>query len=290
MVKSKNNLIQNDYIVLDAAQMGSVKFAEPFVMRAKSLKYATTNGTLLSNNSSLRLSRYMRISNVKEILDGNLRFDIPTRWTDPFEKLFYKNQITISSKQFYVSCLCFIIDANDGEECLWYVHGNICNQKANIKDNIIRATFNIEILCNSLSNSNPDVTFYFAPIDYTFSREKILKHYQSRLNTHYSSIEEYIDDLLIKRQAFSYEHEVRLFAVSEKPFETDNGGFCFYKLKKGKSIITSITLPPLPINSSYNKTHYHKTLESRLSKLKSVIVADGFKKVIKQSRLYDIIK
>ena len=289
MARSRNSFVKNDYVILDSNRMENIRFAEPFVMRANILKYATTNGKLLSNNSSLRLSRYMRFSNVEEILGGQLRFDIPTRWADPFEKLFYKDSITIDSKKFYVACLCFIIDANDGEESLWHVHGDICTKKGDISDYRIRATFNIQALCNSLSKGNPGVTFYFAPIDYSFNREQILQQYHNRMITPYSSIEEYIDDLLIKRKAFSYEHEVRLFAVSEEPLKNISDDFCFFNLKKAKSIITSITLPPIPITSSYNKQQYHKDLESKLSPLKSAIANAGFKKVIKQSRLYDIL-
>ena len=89
----------------------------------------------------------------------------------------------------------------------------------------------------------------------------------------------------------SYEHEVRLFAVCERPFQIENN-FCLLKLKHTKSIITSIMLPPLPIPSPHDKKIYHDNLENNYMKLRHILCNNGFKdrQKIHQSRLYDIVK
>lgn len=282
---------KNDYVILDSKQMGNIWFAEPFMMRGKQLKLVTPNGNIISKENSLRLSRYMRISNVIETYRGQLRFDVPERWSDPFEKLFYKCPITIDGKDYYVVCLCFIYDVNDGEESLWHVHGNIKkNCSCPNGEVVVRATFNIQELCKKLAKSHPDVSFYFAPINYSLSRSQILQRYQRRKNTPYSNINEFINDMLVKRKAFSYEHEVRLFAVSETPFTIEENSFCIFNLKNMKSVITKITLPPIPITATYDSKTYHSDLKNQYKDYAWELHQQNCNITIRQSRLYDIIK
>ena len=281
-------MTKNYYEILDSSQMPNIRFSESFMMRGNKLKFVTTDGKILSKDSSLRLSRYMRISNVIETAEGQLRFDVPTRWADPFEKLFYQNIVTVGNKTYHVVCLCFINDVNEGEESLWHVHGDINNNyKKRLADFKVRASFNVQTLCKSLSKTNTNTTFYFAPIDYSLTRDQILQRYQNRKNVPYATIEEFIDDMLVKRKAFSYENEMRLFAVSEKPFNIENN-FCLMKLKKVKSVITSVTLPPIPITSSYDKLKYHEDLLKLEIDLKWELHKNNCNMTIRQSRLYDV--
>ena len=82
---------------------------------------------------------------------------------------------------------------------------------------------------------------------------------------------------------------MRLFAVSLKPFVLDDK-FGLLNLKNNKSVITSITLPPLPIDSpqSYNPRDYHKMLENQGLSLKTELKKAKYTGRIYQSRLYDI--
>ena len=277
MIKKEFEVLYHDF--------PNLRFETPFMTRAKMLKYVTPEGKIISKGKSLRLSRYMRISNVIETVNGQLRFDVPSRWIDPFEKLFYQNPVRIGDKKFYVVCLCFIHDVNNGGESLWHVHGNIQNNgQIDPSDCMIRATFDIQTLCKGLAKANSEITFYLAAIDYSLSRDEILKQ-----NVSYATIEEFIGKMLLKRQAFSYEHEVRLFAVSEKPFTIDND-FCLMNLKKAKQVVTSVTLPPLPILNNYNKKDYHKQLEQQLSRLRCDLRNNGYNMKIQQSRLYDVMR
>jgi hypothetical protein len=279
---------KNNFEVL-STKFSNFKFALPFMMWGDKMKFVTSEGKIISSGSSLRLSRYMRISNVLEILNGQIRFDVPDRWKDPFEKLFYNPPIKVGNKTYYIVCLCFIYDIVQGEDSLWSTHGKILTTTKSITDSIVRATFDVQALCKELSKANPEVTFYLAPIDYSHSREEILQ--QRKRRTAYTEIEEFIGDMLLKRKAFSYEHEVRLFAVCERPFQIGNN-FCLLKLKHTKSIITSIMLPPLPIPSPYDKRIYHNNLENNYIKLRHILCNNGFKdrQKIHQSRLYDIVK
>lgn len=279
----------NNYFDNLNSNMKNVKFAPSFMMRGNILKFVAPDGKIISKDGSLRLYRYMRISNIAEILNGTVRFDLPDRWNDPFEKLFYRNPITIGTKTYQVFCLCFVSDVNKGEESLWHTHGQIQNGiKKSLCDCVVRAAIDVQNLCKELSKAHPDMTFFLTQIDYSLSREQILHRWRTQKNKAYSSLDEFIKDMSLKRKAFSYEHEVRLFGVSEQPLKTENQ-FCLINIKNTKSIITSVTLPPLPISQNYDKQAYHKQLEAMALNLKNELQNVGYNRTITQSRLYDII-
>lgn len=282
-------MTKNDYVTL-YPKLTKVKFASRFVTSAGMLKYVTPEGNIISKGSSLRLCRYMRISNVGEILNGKVRFDSPMRWYDPFEKLFYKEPVTINGKKHYVACLCFMYDVNRGEESMWNVHAyNSSNTQPS--DVVVRATLDMKELCERLFKSNPNVTFYLAPVNYSFSRGEILKRWKSTKDKPYSNIEDFIDDMLLKRSAFSYENEIRLFSVSESEQQYEiKGSFRNLYIKNGKKIINSVTLPPLPIKDpeKYTQKDYKKQLDQEGLKLKWELHEQNYSSRILQSRLYDV--
>ena len=281
-------MAKNDYVILNP-KLANVKFGPQFVTRGGQLKYVTPEGNIISKGSSLRLYRYMRISNVGEIQNGKIRFDSPIRWNDPFEKLFYKEPVIIGGKKYYVACLCFIYDVNRGEESMWNVHA--CNNSGTKQPSsvIVRASFDVKELCEKLSKSNPEVAFYLAPVNYSFSRSEILKRWKTTKDKSYSNIEEFIEDMLLKRNAFSYENEIRLFSISEHQYEIEDS-FRILDLKKGKKVIQSVTLPPLPIINpeKYNQKDYKEQLNVEGLKLKQELHRQNYNSKILQSRLYDV--
>ena len=281
-------MTKNDYVTL-YPKLTKVKFASRFVTSEGLLKYVTPEGNIISKGSSLRLCRYMRISNVGEILNGKVRFDSPTRWNDPFEKLFYQEPVIIGEEKHYVACLCFMYDVNRGEESMWNVHACTGSGTIPTSDVVVRATLDIKELCERLSKSNPNVRFYLAPVNYSFSRSEILKRWKSTKDKSYSNIEEFIDDMLLKRNAFSYENEIRLFSVSKHQYKTD-GSFRILGLNNGKNVIKSVTLPPLPIKNpeKYNQKEYKEQLDQEGLKLKQELHKQNYNSRILQSRLYDV--
>lgn len=271
----------------------NILFAPSFLTRLRKLKFVSSEGEILSRDSSLRLHHYMRLSNVEEVMQKTLRFDVPSRWTDPFEKLFYLSPVTIGNKNYYVYCLCFSYYAERGEESLWYVHGGAAtsttstNNSTDLKTCKVRATFDVQSLCKNLSKVNTDVKFYLAPVDYSHSRKEIIQHYQARKTNGYTDIEEFIGEMLLKRSAFSYEREIRLFAVSEDNLNHGRDFVCL-PLNNGSKIITGITLPPLKIQPPLNQKTYKKQLEQEGIKMKNELHRIGYNGKIYQSRLYDV--
>jgi len=96
--------------------------------------------------------------------------------------------------------------------------------------------------------------------------------------------------MLVKRKAFSYEHEVRLFAVSEKRFVNENDNFILLNLNNPKAVISKVTLPPIPITATYNSQTYHGDLEKQRLAYAWELHKNNCNIPIQQSRLYDIVK
>lgn len=261
-----------------------VYFSDNFLTRNKELKYVGGDSNYIPEQGSLTVFRYMRISNLGEMMNGKMRFESPFRWTDPFEYLFYESDIKIGNKTYSVACCCFTLDSSSNEESLWKVHSN---NSQNANDTIIRVAMKLDVLCKTLAKSNPDYTFYVSDVDYSMSREQILNLHTKRQGK-YKSIDEYITDLTIKRRAFKFENELRIFAVKEGIIQFKDF-FCMINIKFTKSLITSVTLPPL--DPKNNKNNYSKQQEQESNKLKHLLkVKIKYKNKIYQSRLYDIEK
>lgn len=220
-----------------------------------------------NHKNAFHIYRYDSPSHVKEFLEtGTMAFIRPSKWTDKFERLFYKPHIEIGQNNYDIVCLCFKYDWIVGEEAAWERYGE--------KTPPVRVEFNFQTIVNILNNYavNNCIDFYISIIDYSLRRSQIIKLYQDKKE--FDTIEEYLTYLSIKRDAFSHENEIRVFAVSEgEPFEElSNGVIKFELLPKngenvsphkllhyvaednddnGKALITEITLPPK--EESYNE-------------------------------------
>lgn len=269
-----------------------VYFSECFLMRGEELVIVTENRGIVPPKGSMNLHRYMRISNLAEIIkNGKIRFDSPLRWNDPFEFLFYVPRAKIGGKEYSVACGCFTWDSIDNEESLWNVHG----QDGDLVDDstTIRVSFHLDKLCKRLAECNPNVLFYVSDIDYSLSRKEIIGRYSAIPDKEvYSDIGEYIHNLSLKRKAFAYENEIRIFAVCEECMQFDDEMFHLFDLSFREEMVSSITLPPLlPKHFKGKWKDYSKELDKRGEKIRAKLLHEaGYKKEksIRQSRLYDI--
>lgn len=211
----------------------------------------------------LSLFRYQRSSFfLKDIQAKQLTFVSPELWNDPFESLFFDDKgIFINGKPYYIRCICFTYDWIEGEEASWF--------RAAGKDELIRIEYDFECLCSELESQNSNCVFYFSMIDYSIPRKHLIKIHNSFKTGALkpSSLEEYLNMLSLKRKAFSYENEIRLFVVSQIPFNSD-----LFRITYSNNPIKTICFPPM--------IHSFKPL------VKQTAAAIGIKTI--QSRLYDI--
>lgn len=265
-----------------------VYFSDRFLHRNDELVYVANDGKIIPPKGAMTLHRHMRLANLEEIIkDGKMRFESPLRWNDPFEYLFHVPELQIGEKKHYVACCCFTWNCTANEEGFWQVHGQEGCEVGNTT--IIRTSFKLDALCKNLAKHNPDVSFYVADIDYSLSRDEILKKYRTMKGT-YKDIDEYIHCLCLKRQAFAYENEIRIFAVSEKKIQFEEK-FCFFNLKYSGSLVPRIMLPPLSPQACGKDEDYVKQQDKRGNTIRYKLLNEiGYKNKngICQSRLYDV--
>lgn len=184
----------------------------------------------LKSKKGLSLFRYMTASRFLSDLNArHLTFLSPTLWSDPFERLFYLDEgIKIGRVKYFIRCICLTYDWIESEEAAWRrgLGGNAT----------VRVEYDFQKLCDALELQSKDYEFYFSVVDYSLPRRDIIQ-----LSKSYSvnSVQDYLNLLSLKRKAFTYENEIRLFMVSTSPFKKD-----VISINYSKTPISSVCLPP----------------------------------------------
>lgn len=247
-------------------------------IKAKEVSYKKdfNNG----NENFLVVSKYQPLARIIEAVEKkNFCFVSPEKWLDPFELLFYK-QVKLDNDKNIHEC-CFACNDIENEEGFW----NIWSIDAS--DTIVRVTYNIEKLLKSLEENSVNEQFYLAGMEYC-SRYDILKTKDTLENRSYS-IEEYLNLLCLKREAYKYENELRLFVVNEK---SNSNHTVINNIDYSNGIITEITLPPAkPLGNSHPARALFKCMQDvhnlqTKNKLEELINGKKLNCKITQSALY----
>ena len=144
---------------------------------------------------------------------GKFSFVEPIVWTDPYEKRFYladyKN-INYQPKQLF--CTCFTSKISN--EAAWKMYRA---DEGGIASRTICFDFQRSILLRALDQLENE-KFYLGCANYNYTTKQI-DGFHKRTNSEYDHLfkdfsdEKFMNLLLIKRKAFEYESEVRLFMV-----------------------------------------------------------------------------
>ena len=180
-------------------------------------------------------------------LTFKLTFVTPDKWDDPCESFFYNSNIVINNKQCNLACYSTTLESTENEESAWKRGEN--NSIVSPGDKTIRVSFDFMTLCKALNNyaKDKDIRFYLSMCDYSESRD----FFTNKKNTTFIINEEtdYIQLMSKKRKAFSYENEMRIFAVGDGVNVKD--GLFQVELDipnaQIKSLIPKVTLPPYPV-------------------------------------------
>lgn len=182
------------------------------------------------------IHRYMPFSRFKQDVENNtLTFISPLKWRDPFENVFYNPTQMIQGYTLDIRCICTTYDHVENEESAWA-------RSTDVDDKLIRVTYRFDELCTVLEKAaqEEDCQFYFSVVDYSQSKDNLVAGNAPS----YQTIDDYLNVLSLKRKAFSYENELRIFAVYKK--NVDMGikpiGLCPDAYSK---ILDSVTMPPM---------------------------------------------
>lgn len=188
----------------------------------------------IKSKEGLSLFRYMRASNfLADLQSQQLTFISPGLWEDPFEQLFFRDSgIKIGDTTYYIRCICFTYDWIESEEAAWLRSGE--------NSEVVRVEYDFEKLCSEL-NKIKDAKFFFSVVDYSLPRKEIVKQSNAFEGGKWkpNSIDEYLNVMSLKRKAFTYENEIRLFMVKEQSIDGD-----ITCLSYCDSPIVSVCLPP----------------------------------------------
>ncbi len=257
------------------------------VVNSKGVKYSTK----LNNQIEKRLvvSKYIKLSNLeKSIRNKSFYFSSPLEWLDPFELLFYRPVMRIgNNNSFTVHACCFACNDIENEEGFWQIWSK------NEKEPIVRVTYNVINLLTALNASADDrYDFYLGGMEYKKRKEilAIARHPSDQ----YNQIDDYLNKLCLKRNAYKYENELRLFVKKESDLHNENDphNTIIENIDYNSHIITEITLPPSePFGNSHpakDKMKRYQKCVNAFTKLKiQKIIEDGFLSCrINQSALY----
>lgn len=258
--------------------------------------YTITNKTLL--NKYTKYSYFNQ--NAKE---QNLVFVSPSTWRDPFEQIYftaknYNEKYNYSKPTLY--CMCLTANSSQNEDAAWTLYQNGTSEK------IIKITFNAFEMFSQIDDFciKNGYTVYVGEIDYSFASNEISS--LSKASTPKRGInknhelffpkpfldEHYLKLLLLKRKAFEFEHEIRLFLIKDdKSCYCNEDSFKISPFLYNDETINTIKIAPLqpfaltdPRHQIYNEL---QRAEEKLYKteIKKVLKEIASKK-IQQSSLY----
>lgn len=235
------------------------------------------NGTYKHNPKRI-LCKYLPFKRLKASVNSKqskikLTFVTPNCWSDPFEVLF----IDRKPAELEVACFCVVDDntTTNSAEAIW-------NAYPATGDKIIRVGFNSNTLFSRLDSyaEANDVYFFISMIDYSKSRKKLIElHDELSKESNKASIEDYLSLMSKKRKAFKYEHETRIFMVSNKTRSERTD----VELALDDSLIKKVTIAPIrpfAYNDSRRKTY------KKLCDTENKAYADALRKFLPNIKVY----
>lgn len=189
--------------------------------------------------------RYMSFENIMDMFQKNkIRMASPSTWKDPYEKYFYE-----SSYQFPNNACKNIDNHNNLFACCFTYNGSCEASWKMYRPNsaVLQAKFHTQTLIDALRKTKGP-TIYIGIVNYSNTKNIVKEAKQSISNFNGSSTgelsaKEWLNILLYKRSAFSYEKEIRLFTFADDNVTVDNKN-CFLPLNNANNACSDITISP----------------------------------------------
>lgn len=249
------------------------------------------NGYSMPDDKST-VFKYMPLERfVQSVEKKQLVFVNPETWYDPFEQLYHGIDCSIKGyKCEDIACMCVSEKSSTNEDASWRVYAGSNNKTVRLS---IEKTVLFALLDDYAKHN--DYHVYIGKVNYTFDKNEIMRLHEKKARHHQDFFpkkmkrEHYLSVMLLKRKAFSYENEVRIFLVKDN-ISFDNKLVkidCDYKANR---LVSNVMLSPYPPirekdDIAYNARKKINTMESKEIKsvLKSML---GCR--IQQSLLYKV--
>ena len=215
-------------------------------------------------------------------------FVSPEVWKDPFERLYFNVDCSSHSyKTEAIACLCVTDKSSTNEDASWKAYTDQ-GEKA-VRLSIHREKF-LKMMDEFADKNKYEV--YIGKAQYGYEKQEIMDLYKPSSPYHDLFFPDpmermhYLTVMTLKRSAFEYENEFRVFLVKDE-IKYENRIVpvpCDYK-----GLITGVELcpyPPLPDQNDLVHSTYKKFQEAESQELKRIL-KNLLGCRIRQSRLYD---
>lgn len=236
--------------------------------------------------------KYMPLNRLLNFVKSNqLVFVSPESWYDPFEQLYHG--IDCSSRGYItedIACMCVSEKSSTNEDACWRVYSESNDKTVRIS---IEQSVLLDLLENFAAKNGYEV--YIGKVNYLFEKQDI-KNLHVISNPNHAAYfpdkmtrEHYLSLMLLKRKAFQYENEVRIFLVKDKIVFSNNllKIVCDYK-KLG--LVSNVVLSPYPPIREQGDFAYK--VREKINKIESDQIKRELKDLlgcrIQQSQLYKV--
>lgn len=189
------------------------------------------------------LDRFVKMIDKKELV-----FVSPKTWYDPFEQLYFGIECT--SRGYVtedIACMCVSEKSSTNEDASWKVYAG-SNNKA------VRISIEQDKLLRLLEDYAAANTFqvYIGKVEYSYEKKEIEKLHIASSPHHDDYFppsmkrEHYLSLMLLKRGAFSYENEARIFLVKDSITFDANKLLKIQCDYKATGIVSNVMLSPYP--------------------------------------------
>ena len=227
------------------------------------------------------------ISNLEK---GVFVFVSPALWKDPFERMYHNVDCSAHGyRTEEIACLCVSEKSSTNEEASWKVY-SVNGEK------VVRLSIDLYLLLGMLDDfaKKNHCEVYIGKAQYGYEKKEIMNLYKpgsSHFGLFFPPVMErkhYLSVMTLKRSAFEYENELRVFLVGDNiPFDKKLVEInCDYESSK---LVKDIVLCPYPVLPT-DKDLVH-SVRAKMNRLESDELKKTLKKLVgcrvRQSRLYE---
>lgn len=201
------------------------------------------------------LYKYMNVKYAINFLKtGYFLMNEPSAWSDPYEKRFYTADYSNIEgfKPHRIYCTCFTQKVSN--EAAWRMYSS---ENSGIASRTIRFEFRRSTILQALDKGLRSGKIYIGNALYNYTSKQIdglhlrKNHLYGRYFNDFT-LDKFLNLLLIKRKAFDYEQEVRMFLVDEDEgdiwdefgFAVNQQKFLAFSPETMKEMIKTISVDP----------------------------------------------
>ncbi len=220
-----------------------------------------------------QIHRYCSIEELYSIVQGKLTLTCPFAWDDPFEnplfraKLINRNGIPVPLKEAARRLYCQSWTLEEESDAMWKLFGN---EGKGVRITVRSEDLHLKV-CNSYDIAKNEAVFTNIGKVCYLEETKLREEFETndRFYKRFMKLsgEGYYESLLVKREPYSYEKEVRLIA-----YDLDGSFGCRETMRleipiSGRGLVEHVTFGPAVDNDTY-EAHRERLDKLGLSKEK----------------------